>query len=90
MSLADRLRAIGVSEQRLFFIGLAQRAPEAGIKATDAELAIAHEYNEADPMTAAKIRARHPRAVANGRSALRAIDAWIESNGIAKKHGAVK
>lgn len=88
MSLVDRLRASGVSEKRLYLIGLAQRAPDAGIKATDEELAIAHEYNNApDEFAAAKIRARNPKAVANGRHALQAIDAWIDRNEIARKHG---
>jgi hypothetical protein len=89
--LASRLRALGVSEQRIFNLGLASRAPEVTAKATDDELTIAHEYDQHKSagrhFEAARIRASKPRELANGKEALAAIDQWIDGAGIKAKHG---
>jgi hypothetical protein len=89
--LANRLRAAGVSESRLHSIQLASRAdlPE---RATDDELALAHEYAElkkTQPFEAAKLREQAGNAVAidKGARSLRAIDQWLDEKQINAKHG---
>ena len=88
--LATRLRALGVSEERLFNIGLATRAPDVTVKATDDELSLAHEYDthksSGRHFEAARIRASKPRELARGKAALSAIDQWLDSNEITQKH----
>jgi hypothetical protein len=87
--LANRLRAAGVSENRLYSIGLARRAPDLPDRATDDELALAHEYNElkkSQPFEAAKLRERNALAVDRGSKSLRAIDQWLDDKQIAAKH----
>jgi hypothetical protein len=90
MSLTDRLRANGVSEQRLFMINLALRAADVRERASDDELAVAHEYNtlmdRGEKFAAARLRAKNPRAVSRGREALRGIDHWLDQNDVQRKH----
>ncbi len=90
MSLANRLRASGVSEERLFMINLALRAADVRERATDDELAAAHEYNtlmdRGERFAASRLRAKNPGAVSRGREALRALDQWLDDKDIKAKH----
>lgn len=87
MSLADRMRAIGVSEERIFSMGLARRSGELPDTINDAELALAHEYERANGFERGRIRARNPEGLNRGRDAVRAIEAWLEAKKINQKHG---
>lgn len=84
MSIADRLRAHGVSEERLLAIGLATHSGELPEKLDDAELALAREYEQASPFDRDKIRARNPEGLDRGRAAARAIEAWIQKRNESK------
>lgn len=86
--LAERLRKLGVSEERIFAMGLAQRSGELPDKLpADEDLALATEYEASDPITRARLRSRNPEGIERGRAALRSINDWIAKRKINEKHG---
>jgi hypothetical protein len=89
MTLATRLRAIGVSEERLYAVQLAQRARHLPERASDEEIALASEYlalKRSQPFEAAKLREMHAAKIEAGSNSIRAIDQWLEEKQIVAKH----